>query len=263
VLTIVADVANEFAEAVGQRFSCQTTSDWREAVTQDNVDAVIVLIPTHLSSEVNVLAAQSGKYVLTEMLCATSSAEFTVVQAAQATDVLLKAGYNHRYHPAVRRAHDLFEQGTDRSTYFCPLRLWPWWPRGIRIRMAFPRVPFGRRRVARSRRARSRFVSMLPRQIRRGYRNVSTAFWPIVPAEDNVFALLRTPGNVVAQLHASWTNWKNTFSFEVFGEKGLFESEPLKNLTIPSRENGRNSSTLWSKGASPQATAVRLAALWS
>jgi predicted dehydrogenase len=56
---------------------------------------------------------------------------------------------------------------------------------------------------------------------------VSTAFWPIEPAEDNVFALLRARGNVVAQLHASWTNWKNTFSFEVFGEKGYLKASGL------------------------------------
>jgi predicted dehydrogenase len=63
----------------------------------------------------------------------------------------------------------------------------------------------------------------------------STAFWPIEPAEDNVFALLRTPGNVVAQLHASWTNWKNIFSFEVFGDKGYLKVEGLGGSYGPER----------------------------
>src|SRR5258708_7486362 len=112
-LTIVADVATDLAEAVGQKFHCRATTDWREAVTQDNVDAVIVSTPTHLASEVSLLAVQAGKHVLTEKPCALSSAQFAaVVHAARATDVLLKAGYNHRYHPWIRRAQEQFEQGT-------------------------------------------------------------------------------------------------------------------------------------------------------
>src|SRR6266480_7353335 len=78
-LTIVADVTTELAGAVGQRFGCKTTSDWREAVTQENVDAVIVSTPTHLSSQVSLLAAQAGKHVLTEKPCATSSDQFAAV----------------------------------------------------------------------------------------------------------------------------------------------------------------------------------------
>ena len=38
-----------------------------------------------------------------------------------------------------------------------------------------------------------------------------------MPVEDNGFLLLRTAEGQVAWLHATWTEWKNTFSFEVFG----------------------------------------------
>jgi predicted dehydrogenase len=44
-----------------------------------------------------------------------------------------------------------------------------------------------------------------------------------MPAEDNGFLLLRTPRRQVAFLHASWTEWKNLFSFEIFGVTGKLE----------------------------------------
>ena len=41
--------------------------------------------------------------------------------------------------------------------------------------------------------------------------------------EDNGFLLLRTPTGQTAFLHASWTEWKNTFSVEIYGRTGKLE----------------------------------------
>ncbi len=38
--------------------------------------------------------------------------------------------------------------------------------------------------------------------------------------EDNAFALFKTKKEQIAVMHTSWTQWKNRFLFEVFGEKG-------------------------------------------
>src|SRR3990172_1548320 len=56
---------------------------------------------------------------------------------------------------------------------------------------------------------------------------LSSSYWEIGPLEDNAFALLRTAGGQVASLHASWTEWKNLFSFEVFGREGYVKVEGL------------------------------------
>jgi predicted dehydrogenase len=59
--------------------------------------------------------------------------------------------------------------------------------------------------------------------------------------EDNAFALLCTARGQVASLHASWTQWKNLFSFEVFGQEGhlivdgLGGSYGIEQLTIGRR----------------------------
>ena len=46
-----------------------------------------------------------------------------------------------------------------------------------------------------------------------------TYYWDM-PVDDNGFMLLRTPTQQTAFLHVSCTEWKNTFSLEIYGEKG-------------------------------------------
>jgi predicted dehydrogenase len=58
--------------------------------------------------------------------------------------------------------------------------------------------------------------------------------------EDNAFALLRTADGRIAQFHTSWTQWKNCFTFEVFGRDGYVCVEGLGGSYGPERlEVGR------------------------
>ena len=45
--------------------------------------------------------------------------------------------------------------------------------------------------------------------------------------DDNAFLLLRTDGAQTAFLHASCTEWKNTFSFEIYGEHGKLQIDGI------------------------------------
>ena len=54
----------------------------------------------------------------------------------------------------------------------------------------------------------------------------STFFWAM-PVEDNGFVWLQTDQGQVAWLHASCTEWKNMFSFEVFGRDGKLQIDGL------------------------------------
>ena len=49
-----------------------------------------------------------------------------------------------------------------------------------------------------------------------------TLFWNM-PVDDNAFMLLRTADRRTAFLHVSCTEWKNTFSFQIYGTSGKIE----------------------------------------
>src|SRR5260370_3190054 len=67
--------------------------------------------------------------------------------------------------------------------------------------------------------------------------SIHTYFWNI-EVEDNGFLLLRTAQNQVAQLHVSWTEWKNLFSLEICAKhakleiNGLGGSYGIERLTL-------------------------------
>jgi predicted dehydrogenase len=56
--------------------------------------------------------------------------------------------------------------------------------------------------------------------------HVGRYFWNW-KVDDNGFALLRTASDQVAFLHASCTEWKNTFSFEIYGRDGKLAIDGL------------------------------------
>ena len=56
--------------------------------------------------------------------------------------------------------------------------------------------------------------------------SIATYFWDM-PVEDNGFLLLHTAHGQTAFLHASCTEWKNLFSFEIYGRTGKLEINGL------------------------------------
>ena len=257
-LVVIADPDIGAASALAHQFDCLATSDWTEAATGEDVDAVIVSTPTHWLAKVSSLAASAGKHVLAEKPFSRSPSEaFSVVEAARLSKVCLKAGYNHRYHPGLRQAYAHFTKGVIGR----PLTVQCFYGHGGRI---------GYEREWRSRTDLSGGGQLFDQGVHaldlfswflgdfeEVNAMVSTVFWPIAPAEDNVFATMRAASGAVAQPHASWTYWKNKFSFTLIGEKGYVCVEGLggsygpERLCLGVRENpGEVPSEQWSDFAS-------------
>ena len=76
------------------------------------------------------------------------------------------------------------------------------------------------------------------------YGRTGTCFWPM-EVEDNAFALFSREDGVMASMHTSWTQWKNLFRFEIFGDEGYLAIQGLGGsygtgtLTRPAKAGGR------------------------
>jgi predicted dehydrogenase len=53
-----------------------------------------------------------------------------------------------------------------------------------------------------------------------------TYFWDM-PVDDNAFLMLKNKNDQVAWLHVSCTEWKNLFSFEIYGKTGKLQVDGL------------------------------------
>ena len=203
------------------------TIDWLAAVTAPDVDIVVVATTHDMLAPIASAAVRAGKHVLIEKPGARRAAELdAVIDAARPSGVLIRIGFNHRYHRAFRQAREIFASGALGPLMFVRGRYGhggrPGYEREWRAR---PELSGGGQMIDQGIHlidlARW-FLGDFPKV--RG--RAGTFFWNM-PVEDNAFLLLETSAGQVAFLHAGWTEWKNLFSFEIMGRTGKLEISGL------------------------------------
>jgi predicted dehydrogenase len=227
-LVVCADIAQDRADKLAATVpGCKAVTDWRAAVTDPAVSIVMIATLHDTLAEIAHGAVVAGKHVLIEKPAARNAAELAgLEEAAAANGCLVRVGFNHRYHRALQKAHAIVASG----------EIGP---------LMFLRARYGHGgRVGYDREWRSDFAKSgggelidqgphlvdLARWFLGDFTEVdgfaATYFWDM-PVDDNGFLLLKTATKQVAFLHASCTEWKNTFSFEIYGRDGKLDINGL------------------------------------
>jgi predicted dehydrogenase len=226
-LVAVCDVDGSAATELADQCGAAAYTDWPSAIGETDVDLVVVSTTHDVLATVSVAALQAGRHVLCEKPLGRNREEVaTAVAAATACDRVLRAGYNHRFHPAIVRLHSAAISGrlgpliSLRGRYGHGGR--PGYDREWR---ADPAISGGGELLDQG-----AHLLDLCRWLLGDFASVvahtQTAFWDM-PVEDNAFALLRTEAGQVASVHVSWTQWRNLFSLELFGRDGYATAEGL------------------------------------
>jgi predicted dehydrogenase len=227
-LVVCADIAQDRADRLAAMApGCKAVTDWNVAVMDPAVSVVIISTLHDTLAEIAHGAVAAGKHVLIEKPAARRAAELAgLAEAAAANGTLVRVGFNHRYHRALQKAHELVTSGALGSLMFLRAR----YGHGGRV---------GYDREWRSDPAKSGGGELidqgphlidLARWFLGDFAEVdgfaTTYFWDM-PVDDNGFLLLKTASRQVAFLHASCTEWKNTFSFEIYGRDGKIDINGL------------------------------------
>ena len=224
-LVACADVVLDRARALAG--NAVATSDWRDVVTRDDVDAVIVATTNNLLAEIACAAVEAGKHVLVEKPAARSVAELDqVIDAQRRANVRVRVGFNHRHHPALLKAAELHAAGALGPIMFVRGRYGHGGRLGYeREWRADPELAGGGELIDQGVHlidlARLFVGDIVKTQ---GY--AKTYFWDM-PVDDNAFLLLTARGGQTAMLHVSCTEWKNLFSFEIYGRHGKIAIDGL------------------------------------
>lgn len=227
-LSVVADADQEAARLLAAEMGCQYAARWEEVVERADVNLVIVCTPPHLHAEISIAAMKKGKHVLCEKPLSRTVAEAQdMVETARTCAVKLKCGFNLRHHPGIRRLRRWMDEGLIGEVDFIRCRY------GIGGRPGYSEEWRAKAEISGGGELMDQGIHALDlcrwflRDIRQVCGFVTTTYWPIAPLEDNAFVLLRNPSGRVASLHASWTQWKPLFSFELFGDEGYALVEGL------------------------------------
>ena len=227
-LVACADLSRERAEALARTVAgAEACDDWRGAVEHRGVAIVIVATTNESLAPVAAHALGAGKHVLVEKPAARGVAEIDgVIAAATASRRLCRVGFNHRYHPALQKAREIFDSGALGPMMF------------VRGRYGHGGRP-GYDREWRADPARAGGGELIDQGVHlidlarwflgdfpvvQGF--APTYFWDM-PVDDNAFMLLRTAGGEAAFLHVSCTEWKNLFSLEIYGKRGKLQVDGL------------------------------------
>src|SRR5581483_3600983 len=172
-------------------------------------------------------AIHNHKHVLVEKPAARCPEELQeLVALAASADVRVRVGFNHRYHRAFRQARQLVDSGALGPLLYVRARYGHGGRPGYHAEWrAEPRRSGGGELIDQG-----VHLIDLARWFLGEFAEVSgfahTYYWDM-PVEDNGFMLLKTPTRQVAFLHASCTEWKNLFSWELCGRDGKLQIDGL------------------------------------
>ena len=219
-LVAVADINKAAACDLAQEFEGKAYFRWEDVVSRDDIDIVIVSTSNNFLAPVSIAALNSKKHVLCEKpLGRNSNESYKIVQAAEKNKCFLKTGFNHRHHSAIWQAKQLASAGEIGLLHY--------------IRCIYGHG--GRPGYEKEWRASKKICGggeMLDQGVhvvdlfRWFMGDFSFAFgytptyvWPM-QVEDNAFVLFKDKKGKIGLMQTSWTQWKNRFNFEVYGEKG-------------------------------------------
>lgn len=216
--------AEELVRLAGTGYA---TTDYRIAIAEPQVNAVIVATVNAALATVATAAINAGKHVLVEKPGAISVKQIDqLIALAAKHHVCVRVGFNHRFHPAVRKARQIFDSGVLGELMFVRGR----YGHGGRLGYekewrADPAMSGGGELIDQGTHLID-LASWFLGPFTRVQGHLATYFWPM-QVEDNAFLSLQTDRGQIAWLHVSWTEWKNLFSFEVYGRNGKLHIEGL------------------------------------
>ena len=168
-------------------------------------------------------ALDAGKHVFIEKPGAINYLEFKkVCEVARRNNLKLHVGYNHRHHPALKKAYEMLNNGSIGEVMFLRGR----YGHGGR---------FGYEKEWRADKLKSGGGELIDQgthlidlsigflgYLQLDYAATPNYFWDMA-VEDNVFMSLKNNSGSIAFLQTSCTEWKNMFSLEIYGQTGKME----------------------------------------
>jgi predicted dehydrogenase len=199
-----------------------------EELLKEDIDAVFVCAFNNVLANYTTLALKAGKHVFCEKPPAKTSEELKlVIKTEKETNLILKYGFNHRYHYSVIEAKKLIESGSMGKLL---------WLRGVYGKAGsidYDKNWRNYKEYSGGGILIDQGIHML--DLMRYFSNqdfihinsfVTTSYWDI-EAEDNAFAIMQSDEKVTAMLHSSATQWQHKFLLEMCFEEGYINLDGI------------------------------------
>ncbi len=196
-------------------------SSAQQLLSNPEIDAVIISAIPKANLKLVQEALQAKKHVLVEKPLGSTKAEAVVIdKAAKKAKRVVKVGFNHRFHPALLEAYKQFSQGSI-GELMCIRSIY-----GHGARPGYDLEWRMQKKFSRGGELYDQGVHILDLaqwfagDAEKVFATNRNLYWKKSQLEDNAFCQLFYKTGKMMDFHVSLTQWKNKFSFEIFGTKG-------------------------------------------
>lgn len=208
-----------------------------EQLLEEPLDALFVCLPNYLAAKVTIAGLENGMHVFCEKPPGRDVSDIKQVIDTEANfpDLVLKYGFNHRFHDSVRNALKIIESGELGEV--------------VNLRGVYGKskiIPFSggwraERKYAGGGILLDQGIHMvdLMRLFCGEFEDVKSfvtnSYWKH-DVEDNAYALMRDRQGRIATLHSSATQWQHRFMLEIALTEGYLE---LRGILTGSKSYGQ------------------------
>ena len=221
-LEIVSISDQNIESTLAYSANIKTYNDFEEMISKESLDVIFIALPNYLAAKATILALNKGIHVFCEKPPARNPREFEKVieVALKRPEIKLMYGFNHRYHPSVKKAMAIIDSGDLGEI----LNM-----RGEYGKSAIIKFNQNEWRAKREYSGGGILLDQgihlldLMRYFGEDFNTVQSivknSYWNY-DVEDNAYALMQSDSGIVGLFHSSATLWRHSFRLEIGLTKG-------------------------------------------
>lgn len=220
----IYDINIKGSEIYKKKYNCKIYQNPKEIFNDKNFDTIFISTFHNNLYSFTSLALKYNKNVLVEKPAGISSKELSKIIKLHKLrkKIILHVGYNHRFHNSVILAQKLIRENKigkimyvrARYGHGARLNYNKEWRMNKKISGGGELIDQGSHLIDLSR--------LFLKNLKLLNSNLRSFFWKS-NVDDNAFLTLGNKAGKISFLHCSCTEWKNKFSFEIFGKYGKID----------------------------------------
>lgn len=228
ILVGIHDAMIEVAKEISTKFCVPSFASFNKLLDSIGPGGLtIISTPHNFLFELAKCALEKKTHVLIEKPGAISADQLgQLINIARINKCLIRVGYNHRFHPGVLRAKSVVTSGQFGPVQFIRARYGHGGRRGYEHEWRADRKQSGGGELIDQGSHLIDLTRYLAGNLKLEFSDTPTLYWNM-NVEDNaiLYGSIESGGKFL--LHASWTEWKNIFSFEIFMKSAKIELSGL------------------------------------
>ena len=223
----VTDIDELKSQKLAAKYNCKSFKDYKEVINSE-IDAVIICTPPKTHAEISISFMKKGIHVLCEKTMAYTLEEAKkMVEISEEFNVILQIGFNLKFHPAIKQIKKWYDSNLIGELKFIRAIYGIGARPGIKTEWrSNPDIISGGQLMEQG----IHCIDLMKMFIEKPSEVICYTSNPnsiIEPLEDNVFVTFRTEKSQLVNIHTTLFQWKNKFTFEVFGTEGYVIAEGL------------------------------------